>query len=358
MAGLQRFITYIYRYKNDEKMENAGFAKIEIRGGICRMEVHIRNINMEQTEASVYLFAEKENIIQGVPVGKITFAKGSGDIRYAFETKELGNFGMTMGDMEGIFIPFDDSLYLASRWKEGTIEQKRFRIMEKIQKQEDSEETARKSEETEERKPEIRQPDKTETNRAESNRQNSAGSKMNGQNVIRPGMTEQNTAGPEMDKPEMSSQEPASLNKNIPEMQQPEEKQPIQATELPLEEFFEEKGWGGIFQKLRLKLEIFFPFEGQEIECIRMQLNDLKEFPRKYWYIGNNSFLLHGFFNYRHIIFGKMEEKGEERYFIGVPGVFLNQERVMAAMFGFPEFRTAKTTEYKTGNFGYWYRFI
>ena len=134
--------------------------------------------------------------------------------------------------------------------------------------------------------------------------------------------------------------------------------QPIQATELPLEEFFEEKGWEGIFQKLRLKMEIFFPFEGQEIECIRMQLNDLKEFPRKYWYIGNNSFLLHGFFNYRHIIFGKMEEKGEGRYFIGVPGVFMNQERVMAAMFGFPEFRTAKNTEYKTGNFGYWYRFI
>ena len=25
MAGLQRFITYIYKYKNDEKMENAGF---------------------------------------------------------------------------------------------------------------------------------------------------------------------------------------------------------------------------------------------------------------------------------------------------------------------------------------------
>ena len=86
MAGLQRFITYIYKYKNDEKMENAGFAKIEIRGGICRIEVHIRNINMEQTEATVYLFAEKENIIQGVPVGNITFSKGNGDIRYAFET--------------------------------------------------------------------------------------------------------------------------------------------------------------------------------------------------------------------------------------------------------------------------------
>ncbi len=357
MAGLQRFITYIYRYKNDEKMENAGFAKIEIRGGVCRMEVHIRNLNMEQTEASVYLFAEKENIIQGVPVGKITFAKGNGDIRYAFETKELGNFGMTMEDMEGIFIPLEDSLYLASRWKEGSIEQNRFRIMEKIQKQE---ETAQISEEAEAGKSEIKESNKTETNRQRMTGQNAARPEMPEQNAIRPGTTEQNETGSDMDKSKMSSPEPTSSNKNASEMKQTETNstQPIQATELPLEEFFEEKGWEGIFQKLRLKLEIFFPFEGQEIECIRMQLNDLKEFPRKYWYIGNNSFLLHGFFNYRHIIFGEMMEKGEKRYLIGVPGVFMNQERVMAAMFGFPEFRTAKNTEYKTGNFGYWYRFI
>ena len=132
--------------------------------------------------------------------------------------------------------------------------------------------------------------------------------------------------------------------------------QPIQATELPLEEFFCVNGWDGIFRKLRLKLELLYPFEGQDIECVKMQLGDLRELPKKYWSIGNNSFLLHGFFNYRHIIFGQQEENGKKQYFIGVPGVFQNQERIMATMFGFPDFRTAKTAEYKTGNFGYWYR--
>ena len=38
MAGLQRFITYINKYENDEKQDNAGFAKIEIRSSICRRE--------------------------------------------------------------------------------------------------------------------------------------------------------------------------------------------------------------------------------------------------------------------------------------------------------------------------------
>ena len=48
MAGLQRFVTYIYRYEDRQKKENAGFAKIEIRGTICRIEIHVRNGNIRQ----------------------------------------------------------------------------------------------------------------------------------------------------------------------------------------------------------------------------------------------------------------------------------------------------------------------
>ncbi len=147
----------------------------------------------------------------------------------------------------------------------------------------------------------------------------------------------------------MKTQNPMKINKSR------NKKNPFG---LPMEEFFEENGWEGIFQKLRLKFQVFFPFEGKQIECIRLQLNDLQEFPKKYWYLGNNSFLLHGFFNYRHIIFGMTEEEEKKEFFVGVPGVFLNQERIMATMFGFPEFRTAKSAKYKTGNFGYWYRII
>ena len=317
MAGLQRFITYIYKYQNDEKMENAGFAKIEIRNGICRIEVHIRSISIEQPEATVYLFARNTEIIQGIPVGSIAVSRGNGDVRYSFETKELSNFGKTMEDIEGIFIPLEETDYLASQWKEGKIMKNLFRIIEKNTPS--AEEKAKEEKQKEEVIQEEKVTQKEEAGKAEQKEKNV------------------------LPKEEAKASNP---------------KQPIQATELPQEEFFEETGWERIFRKLRLKLDVFFPFEGQEIECVRMQLSDLQEFPRKYWYIGNNSFLLHGFFNYRHVIFGEMEEEGQKRYFIGVPGVFSNQERVMAAMFGFPEFRTAQNMEYKTGNFGYWYRII
>ena len=33
MPGYQRFVTYMFRYKDEKKQENCGFAKIEIRQG-------------------------------------------------------------------------------------------------------------------------------------------------------------------------------------------------------------------------------------------------------------------------------------------------------------------------------------
>ena len=311
MAGLQRFVSYIFKYENNEKKENAGFAKIEIRGSRCRMEVHI---NTEHAQATVYLFVRNGENIQGIPIPDAAAARGRGGRLCEFHLAYLDDFGVAMGNIEGIYIPLDDDRFLASQWKEGTLRQAGFQILEKIQTQEEAK----------------------------------------GRVEDAPGR------GEETERKEEGSNETAQSQDRAkqPETGNGQKEQPIQATELPLEEFISEREGERAFRKFRLKSEIFFPFEGEEIECVRMQLNDIQELPKKYWYLGKNSFLLHGFFNYRHIILGEIEEDGKKEYFVGVPGVFQNQERIMASIFGFPEFRTAKNVKYKTGNFGYWYRII
>lgn len=339
MAGLQRFITYIYKYDNDEKMENTGFAKFEIQGNICKIEAHIRNISMEQKETTVYLFARKAEIMQGIPVGTMAVSRGCADVRYAFDVNGLVKFGLTMGEMEGLYLPFENQIYLASQWKEGVIKKENFRILE---------------EKAEKEEKEVRNKEK-ETEKTQAEPKRKAEEEHTPQPVMEKGGRQDLKILPRQEESrqeEKRGDESGKTERNG----EGESGQPIQATELPLEEFFCVNGWDGIFRKLRLKLELLYPFEGQDIECVKMQLGDLRELPKKYWSIGNNSFLLHGFFNYRHIIFGQQEENGKKQYFIGVPGVFQNQERIMATMFGFPDFRTAKTAEYKTGNFGYWYR--
>ena len=82
-----------------------------------------------------------------------------------------------------------------------------------------------------------------------------------------------------------------------------------------------------------------------------------RRFNKLFWifpWTAANSFLLHGYYNYRHILVGPMSEYSGTVMRIGVPGNYYKREEVVAKMFGFPEFVPAKG-EKKTGAFGYYY---
>lgn len=66
----------------------------------------------------------------------------------------------------------------------------------------------------------------------------------------------------------------------------------------------------------------------------------------------HNSFLLHGYYNYGHVV---IDESGEEPR-LGVPGNYYEREQMVAEMFGFPVFEAAREEEKITnGTFGYFY---
>lgn len=102
-----------------------------------------------------------------------------------------------------------------------------------------------------------------------------------------------------------------------------------------------------------------FPFEDDEVaECVRMEPQDIGVFPIEVWALANNSFLLHGYYSYRHLIFARKNGENGEEYILGIPGIYHNREKFMAKMFGFEAFKPIKKDQQKTGEFGYWYRKI
>lgn len=102
------------------------------------------------------------------------------------------------------------------------------------------------------------------------------------------------------------------------------------------------------------KLRVFDYENGCEIISIRPQ--DLGLLPREIWVYGNNSFLLHGYYNYRYLILAKLNNPdGEPRYLLGVPGHYYSNEKYMASMFGFPSFVLSKQQPQQDSRFGYWY---
>ena len=89
---------------------------------------------------------------------------------------------------------------------------------------------------------------------------------------------------------------------------------------------------------------------GDERVYVKLEPKDFVILQSKYQHLVNNSFLLHGFYNYRYVILGK-----EEDYYLGVPGVFYEREKMVALMFGFEAFECPGGTV-RAGEFGYYLR--
>lgn len=306
MAGIRRFVTYIYKYESGEKGENTGFAKIEIRGRECRIEIHFKDMPLKNGEGKIYVFQEKNQKLVMHLIGKMQIMNGCGS--YGTEIE--------MGRQEGIsdFTQIDglcireknNGLYL-TKWTEGN----KVAVLE---------ENLVVADEKESDQSKITTDAKNQTEKVKV--------KINQEEDIQP------------------------------------KKEQIRATEIPMKNIFPQFNWNDTWERMAEEHEIFQLADDREITYIRIELKELRELPGKYWYLGNNSFLLHGFFNYHYLILGKFRE---ERWFIGIPGIYQRQERVMAAIFGFPEFfvsvdehgdndRQRKNVNGEPENqFGYWY---
>ncbi len=276
MPQFKRFVAYLYYYENDTKEYLAGFAKVEMRGGICRLEIHLKGTEYAGQEGKVSLFIRREGKILTFPVGSMRLMSQSSDYTGRISEGELGDETCHMQDVCGILIQPGDGNFYGSQWDDGEIHK------EEIEMQA-AEEPSLQTEEVPMRR-----------------------------------------IFPEQRRMEKAEEKEASIWEH--------------------------------WENLKRKMTILHPFEGENITCVHMELRDLRELPQKYWYLGNNSFLLHGFFNYRYLFFGEQVTPEGRELFLAVPGVYQKPEKVMAAIFGFPQFRTEKPCQQLEGTFGYWYR--
>lgn len=341
MAGMKRFVTYIYAYEEKQKGRNIGFAKIEIRGEECRIEVHLRGLYASTAKCEAFLFQEADGGMEGIRIGEMRLLNGNGD--FFVSVRAGGIAGSTLGiyDMEGLLLLGEDEQLYMSRWKEGkpiTVCRENFRIWTP---QEMSDQT----------EPESAQKSQDQTAQSQKTQNQMVHSQKIQNQTAQPQKTRSHAEQPQ-DVPVRAEQPQAASAK----------KDEVQATEIPMRNIFSEYQWQNVWEDLTKNRMLHHPFEDREAECVQIELKHLRELPRRYWYLGSNSFFLHGFFNYQYLVVGKT---GDARWFIGVPGIYQRQERVMAAVFGFPEF-LAMASEHNCneGNrepinqFGCWIRYI
>lgn len=303
MSDYKRFISYIYEYVQGEKRESLGFVKVNARDGICKIHIHMRGFYTRgQRPCEAYIFTQKRERLLGLPLGELEDKNGALEWSGVTETDNLMKGGFGLEESQGIYIEGEDHIY-AAQWNDFPVDVERFEPLRRSVRQTvggTSEGTASEKE----REPE-------EAVRA-------------AQIAL-----------------EASAEEPAEQ-----EMTEPEK--PVRRPDSRQEQ------WEYLTR--HFPVVQYVDGEGAVMSSIRLDPKSLTKVPRDKWELGNNSFLLHGIYHYRHLLLLRRQTEEETTYYIGVPGVYSDQEQMMASMFGFQEFRMLKEPGAGKGAFGYWCR--
>ena len=86
---------------------------------------------------------------------------------------------------------------------------------------------------------------------------------------------------------------------------------------------------------------------------LSIEPRDFVVLQERYQPMVQNSFLLHGFYHYRHLLLGRHQQGKNVQYYLGVPGVFYEKEKAAALFYGFESFE-GEVTPSKEGSFGYY----
>lgn len=120
MQKLNRFVTYIYSYRDSQRDTNVGFAKVDCRGGIVRLEIQIRKKIKETKEAQICLLAGTPTQPEAIPIGVMKFEKETGIYKGRFSASELGGSTYTFEQVTGLYIKGERELF-ASQWTQEEI---------------------------------------------------------------------------------------------------------------------------------------------------------------------------------------------------------------------------------------------
>ena len=240
---MKRFVTYLYVYRNGQKMKNIGYIRVDVRGHILNMQINMKETDLKNQKGAFYLLVRKEDI-KRIPLTQIWMIENRFSGNIVFDCKEQEE-PFEFENIVGVCICYENEGYVASCWKDGEDEiVANAYIMENTQVQ-----------------------------------------------------TEKISA--------------ASMDT--------EEEQEVQLVEFSEQSFTEEDTVEGYGYR-------------------KVNLNEIYLLPSHYWHFSNNSFLLHGFWNYGYLVFKENMSKNEKRITLGVPGIFEQPEMVMATYFGFSNF--------------------
>ena len=318
---MKRFVTYLYEYERTIRGRNVGFIRNDIRNDCCRMEIHIRGLERIKEKAPIFIIVRDGECV-GIPAGEIVISQGIGNAFLELPGNHIGKTNYNSGDIQAVIVRYGNGKMLLGSYVQHPASDLLSGTFTKWEAQ---------------AIPESPEPDPNAT-RGENDDSGSirpVSEVQRGQNddssSIRPVSEIQRGQNDDFDstRPDVLSQ---------------------QGTAAPTEE------------------KLCPP------TYKRIAITDIRSFPAQNWHLCSNSFLVHGFFCYHYLILKTVNAPNSTQIYLGVPGIYASQERMMALLFGFNDFEvdtdhitqadsnhdtflnddTTDAMQPSEGTFGYW----
>lgn len=382
MAEYRRFISYMYLYEDGRKTINSGFVRVEDRDDQCRILIHMSGIyNSENDVYRGYMLIRESGGYIGIAVGEVQIRQQTGEMEIVMDSEHLMGTAYDLNRVSGmVFLGGNGSVY-GTRWDDEPLETDKFVNKEQLSGElvrfgkgnvdvsVDGEDIRHHSESAVESATEQRMEKEAAKNKIAEDADD-----YNLQAVRRQEPIQHADENPLILEEELvldsDSENTAALKNMENDDTKREEKSVALAADAVIEETepiqeTRQKQPMNTYARLMSQLPQMYPFEDDSVEsCVRMELQDIGRMPMSCWIYGSNSFLLHGYYCYRHLILAKAvrEKEGgkdgmsenEDVYMMGVPGIWQHREQYMASMFGFRTFKPVSHEKQRSGAFGYW----
>ena len=275
---MKRFVTYLYEYERTIRGRNVGFIRNDIRNDCCRMEIHIRGLERIKEKAPIFIIVRDSECI-GIPAGEVVISQGVGNACLELRGNRIGKTDYSVNNIQAVIVRYNGGKMLMGCYVQHPAGDLLSGTFTKWEAQ---------------ATPASPTPDPGAARGVDSNSSD-----------LYP--NSQNDLGIESNSGDLY---PYANNS--------------QGTEAKAEEICptsEEAAQSPIYK--------------------RIAITDIRSLPSRNWHLCNNSFLVHGFFCYHYLILKTTNAPDGAKMYLGVPGIYASQERMMALLFGFNDFEIA-----------------
>lgn len=387
----QKKIIYLDYVERENKIKNGGVIKWEARGEESRVQIHIRGLYpTDSCRGELMLLSEGE----GYPADTIYLQYGTAEYAGIWHNENLAGTGIPYEGCDGIIIKLSETRFLRGIWRNRE-KQKAEAPETALQNEPESAMLAAAQTVLDAYDDTMLEPQPMPGN--EEMRQDEPGVEVQPMpeaeempqdatpaGEIQPDLPPHEpatevpqpmpeTEEPRQDEPGAEELQPGEPQQGEPQAEEPqlrhEPQQAIPPAEEEAQSHEEEPASEAPFLRSQRKMQAgqISPNKWEQLNRIYPKIQpfgDVREYlsiapcdfvilSEHYQEMVQNSFLLHGYYNYGHLILTKIKEGIDDNYYLGVPGVYYEREKQAALLFGFEGFE-GDGDAVQDGSFGYY----